>query len=69
MTEKDKLWKGTIARLKKFKLQSGMGFEELSRKIGVSYFTVLRICQGKVKTPNQQTLVAIERFLDERKEA
>ena len=47
------------------KAESGFSYEEISRKIGVTFSALSRFGSGVTKSPNQLTVESIERFVNE----
>lgn len=55
--------RGYLANLKKLRKQKGWSQEKLAREAGISYQTLIKIEQGRIKNPKLETLIKLAKAL------
>lgn len=56
--------RGYLKNLKKLRKQKGWSQEKLAREAGISYQTLIKIEQGRIKNPKLETLMKLAKSLD-----
>jgi transcriptional regulator with XRE-family HTH domain len=54
---------GYLKNLKKLRKQKGWSQERLAREAGISYQTLIKIEQGRIKNPKLETLIKLAKAL------
>jgi transcriptional regulator with XRE-family HTH domain len=54
---------GYLRNLKKLRKQKGWSQEKLAREAGISYQTLIKIEQGRIKNPKLETLIKLAKAL------
>ena len=52
-----------LKNLKKLRKQKGWSQEKLAREAGISYQTLIKIEQGRIKNPKLETLIKLSKAL------
>ena len=55
--------RGYLKNLKKLRKQKGWSQEKLAREAGISYQTLIKIEQGRIKNPKLETLIKLAKAL------
>ena len=55
--------RGYLKNLKKLRKQKGWSQEKLAREAGISYQTLIKIEQGRIKNPKLETLIKLSKAL------
>jgi transcriptional regulator with XRE-family HTH domain len=55
--------RGYLKNLKKLRRQKGWSQEKLAREAGISYQTLIKIEQGRIKNPKLETLIKLTKAL------
>ena len=56
--------RGYLKNLKKLRKQKGWSQEKLAREAGISYQTLIKIEQGRIKNPKLETLIKLAKALN-----
>ncbi len=56
--------RGHLKNLKKLRKQKGWSQEKLAREAGISYQTLIKIEQGRIKNPKLETLIKLAKALN-----
>ena len=56
--------RGYLKNLKKLRKQKGWSQEKLARESGISYQTLIKIEQGRIKNPKLETLIKLANALN-----
>jgi transcriptional regulator with XRE-family HTH domain len=55
---------GYLKNLKKLRKRKGWSQEKLAREAGISYQTLIKIEQGRIKNPKLETLIKLAKALN-----
>ena len=56
--------RGYLKNLKRLRKKKGWSQEKLAREAGISYQTLIKIEQGRIKNPKLETLIKLAKALD-----